>query len=206
MRIKTILAKAPLPETTSRMTTSRMTTPHLLLGLLLLTLLYVPATSALDLPAPPAGYAWQECADIKGALLVPDGWHFKRLEDEKSGKLSYTITPTPWEPPQQITHGLTFNILREVPGGIASAFAQRYVSEMAASTGSPQTWNTDSGSFKGHGIIYSDGASQIFNLVLANDKTGTAFLITFESPLEQWTEAWSKVQPIVRQLMIDDTI
>ena len=206
MRIETIPAKMPFAETTSQMTTLQITPLRLLLSVLLLTLLYVPATSALDLPAPPAGYGWQECADIKGALLVPDGWHFKRLEDEKSGKLSYTITPKPWQPPQQITHGLTFNILREVPGGIASAFAQRYVSEMAASTGSPQTWSTDSGSFKGHGIIYSDGASQIFNLVLANDKTGTAFLITFESPLKQWTEAWAEVQPIVRQLKIDDTI
>lgn len=174
--------------------------------LLLLVLLIGPAAAALDLPAPPSGYAWQECADIKGALLVPDGWHFKRLEDAKSGKLAYFITPTPWQPPQQITHGLTFNILREVPGGSARAFAERYVAEMAASTGSPQTWKTDSGSFTGHGIIYSDGASQIFNLVLANEKTGTAFLVTFESPLERWSQAWNRIQPVVRQLMIDDTI
>ncbi|MEM1181832.1 MAG: hypothetical protein AAGM22_26035 [Acidobacteriota bacterium] len=165
-----------------------------------------PAALALDLPAPPAGYTWQECPDIKGALLVPAGWHFKRLEDVEKVKLSYFITPMKWEPPQQITHGMTFNILREVPGGSPKKFAKQYVTEMAASTGSTQTWNTDTGSFTGHGIIYSDGASQIFNLILANEETGTAFLVTFESPLQKWKAAWAEIQPVVRQLMIDDTV
>ncbi|MEO1368539.1 MAG: hypothetical protein AAFX50_15300 [Acidobacteriota bacterium] len=160
----------------------------------------------LDLPAPPAGYGWQECPDIKGALLVPAGWHFKRLEDVDKGKLSYFITPRPWEPPQPITHGMTFNILREVPGGSPVKFARRYVAEMSASTGSTQTWDTDTGSFTGHGIIYPEGNNQVFNLILANEKTGTAFLVTFEAPLEKWTAAWNEIQPVVRQLMIDDTV
>ena len=50
------------------------------------------AVASMDLPTPPGGYTWEACPEIKGALLRPDGWHFrKQIDGDKS---AYLISKT----------------------------------------------------------------------------------------------------------------
>ena len=180
--------------------------------LIVLMLALASAAFPLDLPAPPRGYAWQECPDVKGALLVPDGWHFRRLEAEE-GKLAYFITRKPFEPPKPFDVGLTFNVVRDVPGKLGtdpSGFAQQFIGSITASYPKARTWQTALGPFVGYGAIYQgakgDTAYQFYNLVLTNDKTGTAFLLVFEAPAADWEREWATIEPVVKRLAIDDAI
>lgn len=170
------------------------------------------AALALDLPAPPRGYSWQECADIRGALLVPEGWHFRRLESE-DGKLAYFITRERFEPPTSFAVGLTLNVVRDVPGKMGtnpSGFAQQLIGTISSSYPKARTWQTALGSFIGHGAIYQASkegkAFQFYNLVLANDKTGTAYVVIFEAPAADWEREWATIEPVVKRLAIDDAI
>ncbi len=166
---------------------------------------------ALDLPAPPRGYSWQECPDVKGALLVPDGWHFRRLEAE--GKVAYFITPEPFEPSRPFDVGLTFNVVQEVPqkvGKDPSGFARQLIGTITSSYPKARTWETDLGSFRGYGVIYQTSKEaaevQLYKMVVTNDETGTAFLVSFEAPVAEWERRWATIEPVVKQLAIDDEI
>ena len=48
------------------------------LKLVLLALLVPFSVFATELPSPPNGYSWVSCKEIKGAFLMPLGWHFKK--------------------------------------------------------------------------------------------------------------------------------
>ena len=39
------------------------------------------AVASMDSPTPPGRYTWEACPEIKGALLRPDGWHFRKHID-----------------------------------------------------------------------------------------------------------------------------
>lgn len=182
------------------------------LVLILPLLALASAALSLDLPAPPRGYAWQECPEIKGALLVPDGWHFRRLEAEE-GKLAYFVTREPFEPPKPFVVGLTFNVVRDVAqkmGTNPSGFARQLIGTITSTYPKARTWQTALGSFVGYGATYQgakgDAAFQFYNLVLTNDKTGTAFLLVFEAPAADWEREWAKIEPVVKRLAIDDEI
>ena len=170
------------------------------------------AALPLDLPAPPRGYAWQKCPDVKGALLVPEGWHFRRLEAE-DGKLAYFITREPFVPPTPFDVGLTFNVVLDVPqkmGTNPSGFAQQFIGTITSSYSKARTWQTALGPFTGYGVIYQASKEetpfQFYSLVLANDETGTAFVVTFEAPVAEWERQWATIEPVVKRLAIDDEI
>lgn len=169
------------------------------------------AALALDLPAPPRGYTWHECPDVKGALLVPDGWHFRRLEAE--GKVAYFVTPEPFEPPQPFDVGLTFNVVRDVErkmGKNPTGFAKQYIGTITSSYPNARTWESTLGAFTGYGAIYHANKEttsyQIYNMVLTNDATGTAYVVTFEAPVADWERQWATIEPVVKRLAIDDDV
>ena len=180
-----------------------------LLVLAMVVLLGAPGVAGLDLPPPPSGYLWEQCTDIGGALLRPEDWSFRRLSS--GGKLAYFITKSAWEPEQPFDVGLTFNVLFDVPsqsGLPPTAFAKRFVGRAAAVHQVERTWTNEMGPFKAEGIVYSGrGASRgfkFYNLVIANDKTGTAYLVIFEAPETSWESEWSVIEPTVKKMLIDD--
>ena len=62
------------------------------------------------------------------------------------------------------------------------------------------------GPFKGYGCLYKSNGSMMHNLLIANDKTGSMYLIIFEAPEKEWEDAWKIGEPILKKLYIDDEI
>lgn len=146
--------------------------------------------------------------DVGGALLRPTAWHFRRVEDGR--KLAYFITKSAWSP-DPFDVGLTMNVLRDTPGrfGVSpSQFAAQYVTNASQTLEVERTWSRDLGPFKAQGLVYlGAGASagfKFYNLIVANDKTGTAYLIIFEAPVAEWAEHWRMIEPTVQKLYLDD--
>lgn len=143
------------------------------------------------LPKPPAGYQWQWCPEIKSAFLKPDGWHFKKWSHK--GKDAYFITKEDIDEKGEYSTGLSVNVLTHMPrftGMPPSEYAERFVAQMEkADLKSFSKWRCDSGPFKGLGCRYAGDVHTSNNVLIANDKTGTLFIVMFEAPTKEWDEA-----------------
>ena len=180
--------------------------------MILVALIWIPSFAfSLDLPKPSAGYSWTECPEIKGALLVPDGWSFRRVASED--KLAYFVTEEAFQPPQTFDVGVTVNVIRDVPAKMSkqpSIFAKEYVELAAKSNSEAKTWTTTSGTFVSHGVLYVGVGNKLgfkfYNLIIANDRTGTAYSVTFEAPTVDWDRKWQVVEQVLKQLALDDEV
>ncbi len=76
--------------------------------------LIVLSTSAIDLPAAPTGFTWQEIPELKAAFLKPSGWFFKR--EEEKGTLAYFITKEDIDKNGQFQTGLSVNVVSAQKG------------------------------------------------------------------------------------------
>ena len=163
----------------------------------------------MDRPQPPSGYTWEECNDIGGALLRPDSWFFRRVAD--GSQLAYFITKEAWEPPRSFDVGFTFNVIFDIPGRLGmppTEYGERFVARAAERRQVERTWSHEMGPFKAHGIVYlgvgENSGFKFFNLVIANDKTGTVYLAIFEAPESGWDAEWQVIEPTIQRLGIDD--
>lgn len=172
-------------------------------------LFFAGIVGAQELPPAPAGYEWARCPDIGGALLVPDGWSFRRVA--AGDGLAYFITKRPWEPPASFETGLTFNVLWDVPGktGLSPVeYGRRYVDAAKSTEDVVRSWETQLGPFNAFGLVFKgDGEDEgftFYHLVIGNDRTGTAFLVLFEAPTSDWEADWKTIEPTVQRMLIDD--
>ena len=115
----------------------------------------VTAALELDLPTPPAGYTWQECPSMKGAVLVPGGWHFTGHESE--GTTSYFITRKAYQPATALGTALTIDVMADIPeksGSEPSVYAAQYLRAIVADKGDPRPFVRPSGAFQTSGAIF----------------------------------------------------
>jgi hypothetical protein len=56
------------------------------------------------------------------------------------------------------------------------------------------------------GISSGAGKFTVHNLLIANNNTGTLYLVMFEAPSAEWTETWKIAEPMLKYLYIDDAI
>ena len=94
-------------------------------------------------------------------------------------------------------------------GEAPSHYAKRFIDklpEMAQTAWGREEVQRGS-ELKGYGIYSTSsgpyGTSTLYNLVLGNDKTGTLYLMVFESPERSWEEAWKKGRTIVDNVILD---
>lgn len=174
--------------------------------LTLLAALFAYPGPATDLPAPPAGFAWQEIPELKAAFLRPNGWFFKR--EEGKGTLAYFITRESIENGGEFQTGLTVNVfLHKKDSAVESA---RYYVDQLTAKKHGEKWARDVGPFKEFGCLTKDtdasGTTVVQTLMVANPKTNTLYLFLFESPQANWDSAWKIGKPIIDSLVIDDKI
>lgn len=163
------------------------------------------------LPPPPPGYVWAECPEIKGAFLKPKDWHFK--SSKKGDTRGFFITKEALGTNSQFTTGMTVNVVPNIPKKKDMSpydFALRYREAARSTVTFAKEWNKNLGPFKSVGFVYSkddkDGAFTVHTLLIANNKTGTLYMVLFEGPAAQWTEIWKTAEPMLQYLLIDDTI
>jgi hypothetical protein len=182
----------------------------LLLGLWLLN----PAAAQkfnVPLATPPAGFAWQALPDGRAAALLPAGWYY-RAEGQK-GAPTYYLTQEQMGESGEFQTGLSLQVVRKATAHtkrpaaeyaellmLRSGFGRgQQVLEKAASVEGPwHKWT----------VRYRDAPPDadpriVYQLALANAKTDTLYLLTFESPEKEWPEAWELGQVMVRELVLD---
>lgn len=165
------------------------------------------------LPAAPAGYQWEACREIKGALLRPEGWHFRKRID--GNQRAYFISKEDLNVVDQFTTGLSFIALvgyGKEKRVSASEFAKNYIERAASSSHIRKApWRKQLGPFVSHGVVITTpdarkGDFVSHMLVIANEETGTVYIVIFESPVEDWAKMKAVSHPMLEKLFIDSDI
>lgn len=156
-----------------------------------------------ELP-PQEGYRWETVPEVKAAVLVPIGWHFK--VDKRGATVGYFVTRESIDATGQFETGLTVNVVRRPEATDAADFASEFLSRFAAGKTVLRTWDVSQGPFVGHGCRVEDSVSVLHVLAFANPKTNTFYFVMFEAPKATWNEAWRIGERIVKMLYIDDEI
>ena len=185
-----------------------------LLFLLLLLLLALPAAAQRHdtrLAAPPAGFAWQPLPETKAALLLPTGWHY-RAEGTKAAP-TYYLTPEPMGESGEFDTGLSVQVVRKARMQTrhpAPEYAELLLLRTGFGPGRNRLADTASvaGPWHHRAVRYRETAPDaepriIYQLALANAKTDTLYLLTFESPEKDWPEAWRLDAVMVREWVLD---
>ena len=68
-----------------------------------------------------------------------------------------------------------------------------------------RSWGTDIGDVARRLRKFSQ-ILNLFKAFIANEKTGTIYVIIFEAPTEEWEATWKIAEPMLKYLFIDDTI
>jgi hypothetical protein len=182
--------------------------------LVLLGLLSRPAAAQkynVPLSPAPAGFTWQALPDGKAAALLPAGWYY-RAEGQK-GAPTYYLTQEQIGESGEFQTGLSLQVVRKATAHTrhpAAEYAellmlrtgfgrgQRVLEKAAAVEGNWHKWT----------VRYRDAPPDadpriVYQTALANAKTDTLYLLTFESPEKDWAEAWALGQVMVRELVLD---
>ena len=159
----------------------------------------------------PVGFAWQPLPDGQAAALLPASWSYKA--DTRQGGTTYYLTQEAIGESGEFQTGLSLQVVRKARAQTrhpAPEYAEllmmrtgfgkgQQVLEKAAST---------EGNFYKWTVRYRDAppdadARVVYQLALANAKTDTLYLLTFESPEKDWPEAWQLGEVMVRELVLD---
>jgi hypothetical protein len=179
-----------------------------------LLLLVLPAAAQrydVKLAAPPAGFTWQPLPESKAAALLPAGWHY-RAAGEK-GAPTYYLTQDEIGENNEFQTGLSLQVVRKAKaktGRPASEYAELLMMRTGFGPGKQQLEKTAvaDGPFYKRTVRYRDAPPEadprvVYQLALANAKTDTLYLLTFESPEKEWPDAWKLGEVMVRELVLD---
>ncbi|MBH8559120.1 hypothetical protein [Hymenobacter negativus] len=187
---------------------------HRFLLALIALLLTLPAAAQrynARLTAPPAGFSWQPLPQSKAAALLPAGWYYK-AEGEKSVPTYYLTQEEVGETGEYQT-GLSLQVVRKAKAKTRHA-APEYAELLMMRTGfgpgqrQLEKTATTEGSWHKRTVRYRDAPPDaeprvVYQMALANAKTDTLYLLTFESPEKDWAEAWKLGEVMVRELVLD---
>lgn len=164
----------------------------------------------LELPEEPAGFKWKKFEEIKAALLVPDGWYFKQVQQEDT--VAYFITKENIDEVGRFDTGLSMNVIRGRDDLNAVLYAEEFIETMAAQNELVREWTTGAGLLKGFGCLTrnavegEDVSIMMHTLAIGNEETNTLYILFFESLEEEWDQAWKYGEQILRMFLMDDEI
>ena len=171
------------------------------------------AAQRVDVPlgAAPAGFAWQPLPAIRAAMLLPAGWSY-RAEGPK-GAPTYYLTQDELGESSEFQTGCSLQVVRKAQaktGRPAPEYAERLLLRTGFGPGQQLLEKTAgaAGPFYQRTVRYRDAppeaeARVVYQLALANARTDTLYLLTFESPEKDWADAWQLGERMVRELVLD---
>lgn len=158
-----------------------------------------PATSAAsNLPPEPKGFSWRSVKSLQAAFLVPEQWFVK--EEAKGETSALFITKESIKAQGSFQTGFSVNAIRRfahTSGVSPSIYATQWIQKMTQSSESAwgvgpagdQVHLRGAGGFFIHRSQHGAGNLVMRALALGNDRTGTLYLIMFESPEAEWERA-----------------
>ena len=188
-----------------------------MLRLLLLLLLAWPAAAQRYdawLGTPPAGMAWQPLPEAKAALLLPVGWHYRAKGTRVAP--TYYLTQEAVGESSEFATGLSLQVVRKATARTrhpAAEYAGLLLMRTGFGPGRQRLADTATVAGPWHywAVRYREvtpdaEARIIYQLALANAKTDTLYLLTFESPEKEWPAAWALGAVMVREWVLDSRI
>jgi hypothetical protein len=140
---------------------------------------------------------------------VPPGW-FIRVEQGKA----VFITKEDIGVKKLFETGLSVNVIKDVPKRMSkkpSEYALALITQLTQTHKNYGIEESSSGALKSFSCIFKakppkppgDFIVQ-YAMATGNDRTGTVFLVTFESPEAEWDEAWKIGQALLKSLTFDE--
>jgi len=158
----------------------------------------------------PAGFEWQRLDEVRGTVLRPVVWHFNHRAE--ADQLDYFLSREPAGPDGDFDTGLTISVVtdvRERTGMSLAEYAQRFISEASGDLEIVDgPWDSASPPYVTHGALMraTDSGKGEFNAhiaAMANQETGTVYLMTFEGPAESWDTIWPMGELMLDKLALD---
>lgn len=158
------------------------------------------------LPAPPDGFEWQWCDEVRVGLLKPDGWHYHT--HNKGATLGYFITKESIAEKGEFATGLTLNVIPDVgkkTGGQASDVAKSIVGRAIRDRESVLTVIPpgNAGPTQTFGCRVKRNGSIMHYFLIADNGADKLYLFYFESPEKEWDAAWKTGEQLLKKLVID---
>lgn len=185
-----------------------------LLRPLLLLLLVLPAAAQkhdVKLAPAPAGFAWQPLPEVKAAMLLPLGWYYKAEADKATN--TYYLTREEIGETGEYEMGMAVHVVRKARAQTrrpAAEYAELLMLRAGYGPGREHLEKASStvGPFRKWTVRYREAAPgaearMVYQVALANPKTDTLYLLTFESPEAEWTNAFELGEAMLRELVLD---
>ncbi len=159
----------------------------------------------------PPGYSWQSCQTLNCFFLVPEGWTFESLSRSGvKGVTKYQMLPNRYK--RKIPPRVNINILQhaKVKTGLsATRHIELFMDELSSSSRVLKTWKHRSGALVSAAATSLHFSSvpeptKKFNLLIANEKTGTLYVFAFETHPGSWDGEWPVVEEIFSRLRLDE--
>lgn len=165
-------------------------------------------------PKPPEGYVWQECKGSKSAFLKPKRWFF-REENDGSTQACFISKEEIIGDNGEFQTGLSVHGVKDVlkkTGMSPSAFVNNFFaikSDQSLVKRRGRLVDIGGGVIRGYGQLIESqepGEKPIvqYNIVLGNDKTGSVYIMFFESPAAIWDQSWKVGEKIMENFAVDD--
>ena len=185
-----------------------------MLRILLLLLLALPAVAQkydVKLAQPPVGFTWQALPQIKAAMLLPTGWYFKAEGDK--GSNTYYLSREEIGEAGEFDMGMSVHVVRKAKAQTrrpAAEYADLLMLRAGHGPGRQPLEKASSveGPFRKWTVRYRESAPGaeariVFQMALANVKTDTLYLLTFESAEADWPNAFELGEAMMRELVLD---
>ncbi len=142
----------------------------------------------------PAGYSWAWCKSTRANFLLPEGWSFKEDEAKDSGACYLTKESIGKE--GRYRTGMSINVVhgsRKPFKGPAEVYTRGIIEQLQAKSG--ESWSVgpwgDWTRFKGYGGFFRNDVPTLGPViqgtwVVANESTGSLYVIVIEGPADQW--------------------
>jgi hypothetical protein len=165
---------------------------------------------------PPKGYVWQEFKEVHAACLKPKRWHYSKVMRENHS--IFRLTRDKVSANHAFLTGLSLHVFKDVPAVMdlmPSEQAEKYLSEYAMDK---QTLEVFVPKYSGNMIqsggtyknrMYIKGKQRQFQIhitALANDNTGTLYMLVYACPAAQWEKFLDTIITVGSDVMLDPKI
>ncbi len=159
---------------------------------------------------PPSGFQWQACAEVECAFLVPEDWVVQRLQNPRV--LKFQMMPKLYN--RTIAPVVRINIIQNteaVTGLSAERHTELFVREAKRVGKVLDIWTNSSGLLRSTAVMSlqvnrAEQAVQKFSLLIRNARTGTFYVVSFESAPESWEQDWRVIEQVVSSLRLDEQV